>query len=276
MPPSVGIPLDPMALALDIPNEFSRRDSFSTPRWASLTLVLEVDRRTLSAGRSAIPQDFYHDTRIPYLAGEGTAVAVHFSARWVLLFRREPLWYCAVVEFVAPCQREQSGPFGGTFTREVTVFARYARWRLSVYKYCWVSQPLLLPRFAIVLAFASLPSPRTQTLEHIAAEPLHSSHKMSVRLIAADDWRPRRRRSTGCWSSRMRDSSALVFPPRSQSGSRRQWTTGSRDHSRGTWSPSPSFTATASVPLRAASCGRSATITGWSSSTSRRTPSPPQ
>ena len=100
------------------------------------------------------------------------------------------MWYCAVVEFVAPCQREQSGPLGGTFTREVTVFAGYARWRLSVYKYCWVSQPLLLPRSAIVLAFASLPSPRAQTLEHIVAEPLHSSHKMSVRLIAADDWRP--------------------------------------------------------------------------------------
>jgi len=100
----VGIPLDPLALALDITSEFLRQASFLTPRWASLTLVLEVDRRTRSAGQSGVPQDFYRDTCVPYLAGEGRAMEVHFLARWVRLFRWEPLWYCAVVEFVAPCQ----------------------------------------------------------------------------------------------------------------------------------------------------------------------------
>ena len=99
----MGFPFDPLALALDIPSEFSRRASFSTPCWASLTLVLEVDRRTRSAGRSTIPQDFYRDMLVPYLVGEGGAAAVHFPARWARLFRWEPLRYCAVVEFVAPC-----------------------------------------------------------------------------------------------------------------------------------------------------------------------------
>ena len=96
----MGIPLDPLALALDISSEFSRQASFSTSRWASLTLVLEDDRRTRSAGQSAIPQDFYHDTYVPYLTGEGRAAALHFLARWVRLFRREPLQHCAVAEFV--------------------------------------------------------------------------------------------------------------------------------------------------------------------------------
>ena len=100
-------------------------------------------------------------------------MVVHFPARWAHLSRWEPLRYCAVVEFVAPCQRERLGPLGGAFTREVTVFAGSARWWLAVYKYCWVSRPLLLPSFAIVLAFASFAiSTRACTLEHIAVEPL--------------------------------------------------------------------------------------------------------
>ena len=168
----MGIPLDPLALTLDIPSEFSRQAMFSTSRWASLTLVLEDDRQTRSAGQSAIPQDFYRDTYIPYLSGEGRAMTVHFPARSVCLSRREPLRHCAVVEFVAPCQSEQSGPLGGAFTREVTVFAESARWRLVVYKYHWVSQPLLLPPSAIVLALASFAIfTHAHTLEHIAAEP---------------------------------------------------------------------------------------------------------
>jgi hypothetical protein len=43
----MGIPLDPLALALDIPSEFSRQASFLTSRWASLTLVLEDDRQRI-------------------------------------------------------------------------------------------------------------------------------------------------------------------------------------------------------------------------------------
>jgi len=46
MPPSVEIPLDLLAPALDTPSEFSRQASFLTPHWVSLTLVLEGDRQT--------------------------------------------------------------------------------------------------------------------------------------------------------------------------------------------------------------------------------------
>jgi hypothetical protein len=53
LPPSVGIPLDLPVLALDIPTESSRQASFSYTRWASLTLVLEIDCRTSSVGQSA-------------------------------------------------------------------------------------------------------------------------------------------------------------------------------------------------------------------------------
>ena len=100
----MGIPLDPLALALDIRREFSRQTSFSTSCWASVTLVLEDDRRTRSADKSAISQDFYRDTYIPFLTGEGRDTVVRFPTRWACLFRREPLRHCAVAEFVAPCQ----------------------------------------------------------------------------------------------------------------------------------------------------------------------------
>ena len=119
-----------------------------------------------------IPQDFYRDTYVPYLTGEGRAVAVRFPACWACLFRREPLQHCAVAEFVAPYQREQSRPLDGAFTREVTIFAGSARWRLDIYKYHGVSQPLLLPPSAIVLALAPLAIfTRARTHEHIAVDP---------------------------------------------------------------------------------------------------------
>jgi len=59
MPPSVGIPLDPLALAFDIPSVFSTQASFSIPHRASLTLVLEGDRRACLAGRYAFPRGFH-------------------------------------------------------------------------------------------------------------------------------------------------------------------------------------------------------------------------
>ena len=104
LPPSVGIPLDPFALSLDIPSEFSRQASFSNSCRVSQTTVLEDDCRTRSAGQSVIPRDFYRKAYVPYLTGEGRVTAVHFPARWARLFRREPLQHCVVVEFVAPCQ----------------------------------------------------------------------------------------------------------------------------------------------------------------------------
>jgi hypothetical protein len=91
MPPSVGIPLDLLAPALDTPSEFSRQALFLTPRWVSLTLVLEGDRRTRSVGRSALPQDLYGGACLPYHAVEGRVVVVCFLAYWARLFRREPL-----------------------------------------------------------------------------------------------------------------------------------------------------------------------------------------
>ena len=107
LPPSVGIPLDPLFLALYIPSEFSREASFSNIRWASLTLVLEIDCRTRSAGQSATSQDFCRVRYVPCLTDEGRVAAVRLFARWACLFRREPLQHCTVVEFVAPCQREK-------------------------------------------------------------------------------------------------------------------------------------------------------------------------
>ena len=103
MPPSVGIPLDPLALALDTPSEISRQVLFSTPRRASLTQILEGDRRTRPAGRSTLPQGSCCGVRLFYLAGDGRAVAFHFLTRWVRLFRREMLEHCAVAESVASC-----------------------------------------------------------------------------------------------------------------------------------------------------------------------------
>ena len=70
MPPSVGIRLDPPALALDIPSEFSRQASFSTPHRASLTLVLKGDRRARLACRSALPRGFHCGARLLYVVGE--------------------------------------------------------------------------------------------------------------------------------------------------------------------------------------------------------------
>jgi len=63
MPPFMGIPLDHLILALDIPNEFSRLASFSNTRWASLTLALEIDCRT-------------RNRYSPYLTEEGRVKAV--------------------------------------------------------------------------------------------------------------------------------------------------------------------------------------------------------
>ena len=80
------------------------------------------------------------------------------------------------------------------------------------------------------------------------------------------------RRSAGCWSLRGRDFCAPALHRRGRSGLRRRRTTGSPSHPRAMWSLSPSFTATAWALLRAASCGHSATITGWSSSTFRQMP----
>jgi len=100
----MGIPLDPLAPALDISSEFFEAGIIFDPSPASLTLVLEDDRRTHPAGRSAIPQDFYCGARASYLIGERRAVEVRFLARWARLFRRGPLQRRAVVEFVASCQ----------------------------------------------------------------------------------------------------------------------------------------------------------------------------
>ena len=91
MPPSVGIPLDLLAPALDTPNEFLRQAAFLTPRWVLLTLVLEGNRRTRPVGRSALPRGSCGGVCLAYLATEGRIIAVHFLARWAHLFRREPL-----------------------------------------------------------------------------------------------------------------------------------------------------------------------------------------
>ena len=101
LPPSVGIPLDHLVLALDIPSEFSRQASFSNTRWASQTLVLEIDCQTRSAGLSATSRDFRRDRFVPCLIGEGRVTTVSLFTRW------EPLRHCTVMEFVAPCQREK-------------------------------------------------------------------------------------------------------------------------------------------------------------------------
>ena len=61
MNPFGGIPLDHLDPALDILSEFSRR--------ASLTLVLEIGYRTLSAGQPATSRDFHG--YVPWLIGEG-------------------------------------------------------------------------------------------------------------------------------------------------------------------------------------------------------------
>ena len=106
MPPSVGIPLDPLAPALDTPSEMSRHVSFSTPRWAFLNLVLEGVRLTYLAGRSTLPRGSCCGACLFYLAGEGRAMAVRFLARWAHLFRRETLEHYAVVESVASCEEE--------------------------------------------------------------------------------------------------------------------------------------------------------------------------
>ena len=106
LPPSMGIPLDPLTPALDTPGEFSRHTLFSSPRRASLTLVLKGDRRTRPVGQSALPRGSYGGARLFYLAVEGRAMAVCFLARWAHLFRRVPLQHCVVVEFVASCQGE--------------------------------------------------------------------------------------------------------------------------------------------------------------------------
>ena len=96
MPPSVGIPLNLLAPALDTPSKFSRQALFSTHRWVSLTLVLEGDRRTRLVGWSALPGDSYGGARLPYLAVEGRVMAIHFLAYWARLFRRESLWRSSV------------------------------------------------------------------------------------------------------------------------------------------------------------------------------------
>ena len=65
-----------------------------------------------------------------------------------------------------------TGLLGGAFTREVTVFAGSAHWRLDIYKYRWVSRLLLLPPSAIVLALALFAIfTRARTIEHTVAEP---------------------------------------------------------------------------------------------------------
>ena len=68
---------------------------------------------------------------------------------------------------------------------------------------------------------------------------------------------------------RGRDSYAPARCRRSRSGLRRRRTTRSQGRLRATWSPSPNSIATAWALLQVTSCGRSATTTGWSSSTSR-------
>ena len=95
-PPSVGIPLNLLAPALDTPSEFSRQASFLTPRWAPLTLVLEGDRRTHPVGRSALPRGSYGGVGLPYLAMKGRVVVIRFLARWAHIFRREPLRRCSI------------------------------------------------------------------------------------------------------------------------------------------------------------------------------------
>ena len=155
----MGIPLDLLAPALDISSEFSRQASFSTSRRASLTLVLEGDRRTHPVGQSAIPRDCYCGARVPYLTREGKAVAVHFLARWAHLFRRELLQHLRRCGSRSALSVRVTGPLGGAFTREVTIFTGSAHLGLDVYKYRWVPQPLLLPPSAIVPALALLCHP---------------------------------------------------------------------------------------------------------------------
>ena len=151
----MGILLDLLTPALDTPSEFSRQASFSTPRWASLTLVLEGDRRTRPVGRSALPQDCCGGARLPYLATEGRVLAVCFLAHWTCLFQRESLWHSAVCRIRNVLSGGGRRPLGGTFIQGVTAFVGSAR-RGGVYKYQGIARLLSLPYSAIPLALAPL------------------------------------------------------------------------------------------------------------------------
>jgi len=128
MPPSVGIPLNLLVPTLDTPSKFSRQASFSTPRWVSLTLVLEGDRRTHPAGQSTLPRDSYGSARPSYLAMEGRVVAVCFLARWTRLFTRELLWHCVTCGICNVLSGGEKRPLGGAFNWDVTTFVGSARW----------------------------------------------------------------------------------------------------------------------------------------------------
>ena len=128
----MGIPFDLLTPTLDTPSKFSRQALFSTPRWASLTLVLEGDHRTHLVGWSALPRDSYGGARSPYLATEGRVVAIRFLARWAYLFRRESLWHSSVRRICNVLSGRERRPLGSTFIEEVTAFVGSARWGASI------------------------------------------------------------------------------------------------------------------------------------------------
>jgi len=79
-------------------------------------------------GQSTLPRGSYGGVCLPYLAMEGSGVAVRFLARWARLLRRELLWRGSVGEIRRVLSEREIRPLGSVFIEEVTAFVGYTHW----------------------------------------------------------------------------------------------------------------------------------------------------